>query len=245
MPPGATSDQVTAIAQPGAWTHLVATHEPVTGRMSLFVNGALAGSVAHTKRVPSGTSVTVGAAYQGGIDDLQLFPYALTSGEITKLRAGQTMRPAVPTGTVIIPATNTGNPGCHQNGGYGTVSSSTPRLSATVSDDDPTVPVRGGVLHLGQHRLEPAAAPLPGRTGLGQQLRHRLGHRLGAATQPDRRPLIRLVLRFLRRYKRLRHSSGLPFRGRRLLTDVPRPGHRPGRGTSPIHRLIRDNPRVR
>ncbi|BEL06005.1 hypothetical protein Q0Z83_041960 [Actinoplanes sichuanensis] len=140
---GAAVDQVLATAQPGAWTHLVATHDPVTAKMNLFVNGTLAGSVAHTKRVPSGTPVTVGTAYQGGLDDLQLFPYALASAEITKLRAGQTMLPAVPTGTDTIPAADTANPGCHQNGGYGTVPSLTPRLSATVRHDDPTVPVRG------------------------------------------------------------------------------------------------------
>ncbi|GLW27605.1 hypothetical protein Areg01_05460 [Actinoplanes regularis] len=140
---GAASDQVTATAQTGVWTHLAATYDPVAGRMSLFVNGTLAGTAAHTKRVPSGTAITVGAAYQGGVDDLQLFPYALASAEITKLRAGQTMLPAVPTGTVTIPATSTGDPGCHQNGGYGTVASLTPRLSAAVQDDDPTVPVRG------------------------------------------------------------------------------------------------------
>lgn len=140
---GAASDQVAAAAQTGAWTHLVATYDAVAGRMSLFVNGTLAGTAAHTGRVPSGTAITVGAAYQGGIDDLQLFPYVLTSAEITKLRTGQTMLPAVPTGTVTIPATSTGNPACDQNGGYGTVASLTPRLSAAVKDDDPTVPVRG------------------------------------------------------------------------------------------------------
>ncbi|GIF02712.1 hypothetical protein Asi03nite_02500 [Actinoplanes siamensis] len=140
---GAASDQVTATAQTGVWTHLLATYDPVAGKMSLFVDGALAGTAAHTKRVSSGTPVIAGDGYQGGLDDVQLFPYALTSTEITKLRAGQSMLPAVPTGTVTIPATSTGDPGCHQNGGYGKVASLTPRLSAVVRHDDPTVPVRG------------------------------------------------------------------------------------------------------
>ncbi|AEV85669.1 hypothetical protein ACWT_4647 [Actinoplanes sp. SE50] len=139
---GAASDQVTAPAQTGVWTHLAATYDAVAGTMGLYVNGTLAGTATHTRRVPSGTPITVGDGYRGGLDDLQLFPYALSSTEITKLRAAQTMLPAVPTGTVTVPATGTGDPGCHQNGGYGKVPSLTPRLTAVVKDDDPTAAVR-------------------------------------------------------------------------------------------------------
>jgi endonuclease/exonuclease/phosphatase family metal-dependent hydrolase len=141
--PGATIDRVGVPAATGVWTHLLATYDAVAGKMSLAVNGTAAGTATHTSRAPSGVRLTVGAAWRGAIDDLQLFPYVLTSAEITKLRSGQAMLPAVPTGTVTVPATGSGDPGCHQNGGYGTVASLTPRLSAYVQDGDPTVPVRG------------------------------------------------------------------------------------------------------
>lgn len=139
----AAIDQVSAPATTGKWTHLVAGYDAVTGKMSLFVNGTLAGTATHTKRQPTGVPAVVGAKWVGGIDDVRLYPYALTTTEIGKLRTDETMKPAVPTGTTTIPAGTGGDPGCHQNGGYGTVASLTPRLTAHVSHDDPTVPVRG------------------------------------------------------------------------------------------------------
>ncbi|MEV6599401.1 LamG-like jellyroll fold domain-containing protein [Actinoplanes sp. NPDC051346] len=139
--PGAKVDQVTAPAKAGEWAHLVARYDAVGGQMSLFVNGALAGTAAHTTRMSANGLPVLGTTWVGGIDDLRLFGYPLSDGEIAELRAEQTMRPAIPTRTDTVPDAGPRGPGCDQNGEYGTVASLTPQLTATVTHDDPTARV--------------------------------------------------------------------------------------------------------
>ncbi|MEV4755586.1 LamG-like jellyroll fold domain-containing protein [Micromonospora sp. NPDC049559] len=139
-------------ARTGVWTHLVASYDAAAGQLRLYVDGAAAGTRSHTARWSATGPFVLGrdringnpnALWRGGIDDVQLYDYPFTAAEVAALRADQRLLPLVPTGATTVPAaTDPADPGCHQNGGYGSVATATPRLSVTVAHGDPTVPVR-------------------------------------------------------------------------------------------------------
>jgi len=95
---GVASDRVLAdaVAQTGVWTHLVATYEPSSGDMRLFVNGVpQAGVGKHTNRWTHATgTVQLGRGkynggytghYRGGIDDVQVYQRVVTGQEVREL----------------------------------------------------------------------------------------------------------------------------------------------------------------
>ncbi|MFD5637989.1 LamG-like jellyroll fold domain-containing protein [Streptomyces sp. NPDC127077] len=78
----------------GEWTHLVAVQDTVADKLSLYVNGTLAGSVALPPTWYAGGSVQIGAsAYQtvptsffpGQIDDVRLYDRPVSAGEVQQL----------------------------------------------------------------------------------------------------------------------------------------------------------------
>jgi hypothetical protein len=85
-------------AQLGVWTHLVATYDAAADRLSLYVNGVLAGSVPHANawNHPTG-GLQIGAArwngvrgnfFPGAIDDVAVYGRILFSEEI-RVMAGR------------------------------------------------------------------------------------------------------------------------------------------------------------
>ncbi|MEV3855587.1 LamG-like jellyroll fold domain-containing protein [Streptomyces sp. NPDC050095] len=80
------------------WTHLVGTYSPAAKKLSLYVDGALAGSIAYTSPWDARRGLQIGAGsydgspdnfFPGTIDDVRIFDKALTQGEITALYTKQ------------------------------------------------------------------------------------------------------------------------------------------------------------
>ncbi|MFI5497177.1 LamG-like jellyroll fold domain-containing protein [Actinoplanes sp. NPDC051859] len=153
---GGAVDRVAAPARTGVWTHLVAIFDASTAKMTLHVDGKLAGTAAHSARWTADGSFSVGAEapdgpasalqnpFKGDIDDVRAYAYPLKPAELANLYAAQTVRPTSPTENTTIPAAaNPADPGCHPHGGYGVVPSLTPQLAVRVDHPDPTVPVWG------------------------------------------------------------------------------------------------------
>ncbi|MDQ1071119.1 LamG-like jellyroll fold domain-containing protein [Streptomyces canus] len=78
----------------GTWTHLVGVSDPAAGVTRLYVNGVLEGETAYTAGWAGTGSTAIGRALYGGgqvdqwhglIDDVQLFPTALTSDQVATL----------------------------------------------------------------------------------------------------------------------------------------------------------------
>ncbi|EWM11282.1 LigA protein [Kutzneria sp. 744] len=77
--------------QVGQWTHLVAVYDSGTHQLQLYVNGTLAGSIAHTQTWNAGGGLQIGRAkwagapveyLAGSIDDVQVYSRALFATEI-------------------------------------------------------------------------------------------------------------------------------------------------------------------
>ncbi|MFE0462981.1 LamG domain-containing protein [Kitasatospora sp. NPDC058965] len=152
---GWNPDQVIApatgqfVPQPGTWTHLLGTFDAGTGTMSLYVNGTAAGSTARTGNWNADGSLVVGRDkndgnpddfWHGSIADVEVYDYPFTAAGAAALAGA---RPQLPTGPHTVPdSANPAGPGCTPNGGYGTVNSLTPQLTATVADADPLAAVR-------------------------------------------------------------------------------------------------------
>ncbi|MGW5052658.1 LamG domain-containing protein [Actinokineospora sp. NPDC004072] len=95
-PTGGEAVSATA-AQPGVWTHLVAVHRKDKGRVELYVNGVLAGSVAYTAGFSAAGPLRIGQGrhagaavdpFPGAVDDLVLYSRPLYEAEI-KAMAGR------------------------------------------------------------------------------------------------------------------------------------------------------------
>ncbi|MFF4626459.1 LamG-like jellyroll fold domain-containing protein [Streptomyces griseorubiginosus] len=78
----------------GTWTHLVGVYDPSAGVTRLYVNGVLEGETAYAAGWAGTGATAVGRALYGGgqvdqfhgqIDDVQLFPTALTSDQVATL----------------------------------------------------------------------------------------------------------------------------------------------------------------
>ena len=78
----------------GTWTHLTGVNDPTSGTTRLYVNGILEGETAYTGGWAGTGSTAIGRALYGGgqvdqfhgqIDDVQLFPTALTSDQVATL----------------------------------------------------------------------------------------------------------------------------------------------------------------
>jgi RHS repeat-associated protein len=89
--PGAYS---TAAPTVGSWTHVVGVYNVTSGAVQLYVNGALAGSATDTTPwrasgpMTIGTSKYAGAATDflpGSVSNVQVYPRALSGGEVTTL----------------------------------------------------------------------------------------------------------------------------------------------------------------
>jgi hypothetical protein len=87
----------------GTWYHLVGTFDGANVRM--YVDGALANTVAYAGTMRSGAApVRIGAGsgatvaqeepFDGRIDDVRIYNYALSAGEVTSLHNGQLPAPA-------------------------------------------------------------------------------------------------------------------------------------------------------
>ncbi|MEV4760053.1 LamG domain-containing protein [Micromonospora sp. NPDC049559] len=89
---GTGRDEVTGAAvQLGQWTHLVGVYDAGAGQLQLYVNGVLAGSVAHRQTWNSTGAFQIGRAKWGGapveyfpgsIDDVAVYSRALFAAEI-------------------------------------------------------------------------------------------------------------------------------------------------------------------
>ncbi|WP_037682479.1 LamG-like jellyroll fold domain-containing protein [Streptomyces griseus] len=78
----------------GTWTHLVGVSDPSAGVTRLYVNGVLEGETAYTAGWAGTGDTAIGRALYGGgqvdqwhglIDDVQMFPTALTSDQVATL----------------------------------------------------------------------------------------------------------------------------------------------------------------
>lgn len=78
----------------GVWTHLAATYDPVTKKLSLFVNGTLASTVVYTSAAWASTGWRIGCGGLGGvdsscaggrIDEVNLYSTTLAPDEIQNL----------------------------------------------------------------------------------------------------------------------------------------------------------------
>ncbi|WP_330336789.1 LamG-like jellyroll fold domain-containing protein [Streptomyces sp. NBC_00557] len=78
----------------GTWTHLTGVSDPAAGVIRLYVNGVLEGETAYTAGWAGGGDTAIGRALYGGghvdqwhglIDDVWMFPSALTSEQVAAL----------------------------------------------------------------------------------------------------------------------------------------------------------------
>ncbi|NKE60065.1 LamG domain-containing protein [Lentzea sp. PSKA42] len=76
--------------QIGQWTHLAGVYDAGTKQILLYVNGVLAGSVAHTQSWNAGGGLQIGRAlwrtpveyFKGSIDDVSVYSRALFAGDV-------------------------------------------------------------------------------------------------------------------------------------------------------------------
>ncbi|MFD9129939.1 LamG domain-containing protein [Kitasatospora sp. NPDC059571] len=82
--------------QPNTWTHLVATYDPATKAMTLYVNGTFAGAGTNPTPWNAAGATTIGAAVTGSsvsnqvtgsVSDVRSYPYALTPEQVAALYA--------------------------------------------------------------------------------------------------------------------------------------------------------------
>src|SRR6185437_12237343 len=81
----------------GTWTHLVGEYNSSTGAMSLYVNGAAAGSATDTTPFAANGPLAIGRGkyngsaadlFNGSIANVQVYPRLLSAGEISTLYSG-------------------------------------------------------------------------------------------------------------------------------------------------------------
>ncbi|MFB6840011.1 LamG-like jellyroll fold domain-containing protein [Streptomyces sp. NPDC056361] len=147
-------DQAMAPAAPtGTWTHLTGVHDAAAGTVSLYVDGVKKATAAHVESdrwAATGRFVVgrdkvkgVGNAYLDGfVQRVAAFDYPLRDDQI----ASYAGRLTAPTGRGTALRDVAGEPlsqGCHQNldpfgADYGTATTLTPTLTATVTHPDPS-----------------------------------------------------------------------------------------------------------
>jgi hypothetical protein len=81
----------------GRWHHVVYTYDGTTGR--LYIDGALDGSMAHERmegaaEASAGYDAALKRYFRGSIDDIALYDYPLTEGQIKEHLAARKPRPA-------------------------------------------------------------------------------------------------------------------------------------------------------
>jgi YD repeat-containing protein len=91
----------------GTWTHLVGVYNASTGAMTLYVNGAVAGTATDTTPTASLGKLTIGqgetvtgsgyTSFFGGVSDVQVYQQALTSAQVTALYSQGRLSGANPT----------------------------------------------------------------------------------------------------------------------------------------------------
>jgi hypothetical protein len=129
------------------WTHLVGTYSASTQKLRLYVNAAAQGrqdTWATPFTAPGtfsvGRALVTSNAFNGAIDDVQVWQRALDQSEIDSLYDASRPRPLAPSG--LSTANGTTATVCSTTAaGAGKVASLTPTLRATASDSDTTVPV--------------------------------------------------------------------------------------------------------
>ncbi|WP_158819155.1 LamG-like jellyroll fold domain-containing protein [Streptomyces sp. NRRL S-623] len=136
-------DQVISRTQavPGVWTRLTGVHDAVAGTITLYVDGAPAGTVAHTATWAANGPFVVGrdlvkgranAFWDGQVRGVEAYDYPMTAAQAlshSRTLTAPTVRAALP---------STAGAGCQALGGYGTVSSRTPTLTVHVAHPDPS-----------------------------------------------------------------------------------------------------------
>ncbi|MFJ3478060.1 LamG domain-containing protein, partial [Streptomyces microflavus] len=136
-------DQVISRTQavPGVWTRLTGVHDAVAGTITLYVDGAPAGTVAHTATWAANGPFVVGrdlvkgranAFWDGQVQGVEAYDYPMTAAQA--LSHSRTL--TAPTVKAALPST--AGAGCQALGGYGTVSSRTPTLTVHVAHPDPS-----------------------------------------------------------------------------------------------------------
>ncbi|MFJ6438273.1 LamG-like jellyroll fold domain-containing protein [Streptomyces sp. NPDC091416] len=137
-------------AVPSRWTRLTGTFDALSGTVALYVDGVLAGSANHPTTWQTAGDFTVGrdkvsghsnAFWKGSLQSVEVFDYFMTSAQAAS--AARSL--AAPTQTVTAPATDEKGPGCHAGsytaGDFGTVSTTTPKLTAYIAHPDPSLEV--------------------------------------------------------------------------------------------------------
>ncbi|MBT2442942.1 hypothetical protein J7E93_23105 [Streptomyces sp. ISL-36] len=128
-------------AKPGVWTRLTAVHDAASGVVTLYVDGVEAGTTTHPTRWAADGPFVVGrdkvngagnAYFHGAVQRVEVYDHPMTATEA----ASHAGRLTAPTGRQAQPSPDA--PGCHQAGGYGTVHSLTPTLTARVTHPDPS-----------------------------------------------------------------------------------------------------------
>ncbi|MFJ5984677.1 LamG-like jellyroll fold domain-containing protein [Lentzea sp. NPDC092896] len=84
------AEAVGGSVQVGQWTHLAGVHDAGAKQILLYVNGVLAGSVAHTQSWNAGGGLQIGRAlwrtpveyFKGSIDDVSVYSRALFAGDV-------------------------------------------------------------------------------------------------------------------------------------------------------------------
>jgi hypothetical protein len=86
-------------AQTGVWTHLVGVYDSTNGAMTLYVNGAVAGTAIDQHSIAANGPVDIGHGYfngapnnwvDGSISDVQLYQYPLSATDVDEIYQGKT-----------------------------------------------------------------------------------------------------------------------------------------------------------
>ncbi|MBN6033361.1 LamG domain-containing protein [Amycolatopsis sp. 195334CR] len=97
----------TTQVQVGVWTHLVAAYDHGSGRLRLYVNGALAAEVAHTSTWSAGGDFQVGASqwnggrvdfFPGALDEIRAYQRVIVPSEAALLANQAVLRAHYPLG---------------------------------------------------------------------------------------------------------------------------------------------------
>lgn len=138
-------------AATGTWTHLTGVYDAVTGAVTLYVDGVKKATAVHTDRWAATGPFVVGrdkvkgvdnAFFNGYVQRVAAFDYPLRADQVAS-HAGKL---TAPTGRSTELREVPGEPlsqGCHQDvdpfgADYGTATSLTPTLTATVTHPDPS-----------------------------------------------------------------------------------------------------------
>ncbi|MEU3267481.1 LamG-like jellyroll fold domain-containing protein [Streptomyces bacillaris] len=129
-------------AATGVWTRLTGVHDAEAKTLTLYVDGAPAGTAPHTTTWAANGPFVVGrdlvkgrynAFWDGRVRSVETYDHPMTAAQA--LTHARTL--TAPTARAAQPSA-TGPAGCQALGGYGTVSSRTPTLTVHVTHPDPS-----------------------------------------------------------------------------------------------------------